>query len=113
MKSIIVRIVDFCARFRWLVLFAGTLLLFGAAAFDLKKFSINTDVDTLIQSLPWHRRQVELSNAFPQTGISVVVSAPTAERGIGDKSAGGSSCEESKAISPCRPTGQWQILRAQ
>ena len=80
MKSIIVRIVDSCVRFRWLVLFAGTLLLFGAAAFDLKKFSINTNVDTLIsQSLPWHRRQVELSNAFPQTGISVVVSARTAE----------------------------------
>ena len=51
-----------------------------AFAFDAAKFSINTDVEGLIsQDLPWHQRQVEMSRAFPQKGISVVVKAPTAE----------------------------------
>ena len=31
------------------------------------------------QNLPWHRRQLEMSKAFPQKGISVEVEAPTAE----------------------------------
>ncbi len=58
----------------------GTLLMVGAAAFDAAKFSINTDVEGLIsQDLPWHQRQLELSRAFPQKGISVVVKAPTSE----------------------------------
>src|SRR3954471_16376147 len=79
-KSAIVRIVDYCARYRWTVVVAGTLLMLGALGFDAAKFSINTDVESLIsQDLPWHQRQVELTKAFPQKGISVVVKAPTAE----------------------------------
>ena len=54
--------------------------MLGAAAYDVARFSINTDVEGLIsQSLPWHQRQLELSQAFPQKGISAVVKAPTAE----------------------------------
>ena len=80
MNSVIVRIVDLCARFRWTVIVLGTLLMLGAAAYDVARFSVNTDVEGLIsQSLPWHRRQLELSQAFPQKGISAVVRAPTAE----------------------------------
>jgi uncharacterized protein len=79
-KSAIVRIVDYCARYRWTVVIAGTLLMLGAVAFDAAKFSINTDVEELIsEDLGWHQRQVELSRAFPQKGISVVVKAPSAE----------------------------------
>jgi uncharacterized protein len=79
-NSAIVRIVDYCARYRWTVVLAGTLLMLGALVFDAAKFSINTDVEGLIsEDLAWHRRQVELSKAFPQKGISVVVKAPTAE----------------------------------
>jgi hopanoid biosynthesis associated RND transporter like protein HpnN len=79
-NSAIVRLVDFCARYRWTIVILGTLLMLGAAAFDAAKFSINTDIQGLIsQNLPWHQRQVELSEAFPQRGISVVVKAPTAE----------------------------------
>jgi hopanoid biosynthesis associated RND transporter like protein HpnN len=79
-NSAIVRLVDFCARYRWTTVIVGTLLMLGAAAFDAAKFSINTDIQGLIsQNLPWHQRQVELSKAFPQRGISVVVKAPTAE----------------------------------
>ncbi|MBV9561492.1 MAG: MMPL family transporter [Bradyrhizobium sp.] len=79
-SRIIVLIVDACARYRWLVLVAGVLLLVGTAAFALRHFSINTDVESLIsQDLPWHARQLELNRAFPQKAISAVVSAPTAE----------------------------------
>jgi uncharacterized protein len=79
-NSAIVRLVDFCARYRWTTVIVGTLLMLGAAAFDAAKFSINTDIQGLIsQNLPWHQRQVELSEAFPQRGISIVVKAPTAE----------------------------------
>lgn len=80
MNSAIVRIVDFCARYRWTVVIAGTLLMLGAAAFDVARFSVNTDVEGLIsQDLPWHQRQLQLSKEFPQNGISAVVKAPTAE----------------------------------
>jgi uncharacterized protein len=79
-NSAIVRIVDYCARYRWTVVVAGTLVMLVALAFDAAKFSINTDVEDLIsQDLPWHQRQVELSKAFPQKGISVLVKAPTPE----------------------------------
>jgi uncharacterized protein len=76
----IVRIVDLCARYRWTLVTVGILLMLGAAAFDVAKFSINSDVQGLIsESVPWHRRQLELSEAFRQKGILVVVKAPTPE----------------------------------
>jgi hopanoid biosynthesis associated RND transporter like protein HpnN len=79
-NSAIVRIVDFCARYRWTVVVAGALLMIGAAVFSFSRFSINTDVEGLIsRHLPWHARQLQLSRDFPQNGISAVVRAPTAE----------------------------------
>lgn len=76
----IVRIVDFCARRHWAIIIAGTLLMLAAAIFDVKCFSINTDIEDLIsQDLPWHQRQIALSRAFPQKGIIAVVTAPSAE----------------------------------
>jgi hopanoid biosynthesis associated RND transporter like protein HpnN len=78
--SAIVRIVDFCARNRWTIIIAGTLLVLGAAAFDAARFSINTDIEGLIsQNLPWRQRELELSKAFPKKGILVVVKATTSE----------------------------------
>jgi uncharacterized protein len=75
-----VKIVDFCARHKLAIIVVGTLLLLGSATFDALTFSVNTDVEALIsQNLPWHERQVELNEAFPQRAISVVVTAPTAE----------------------------------
>jgi uncharacterized protein len=69
-----------CARYRWSAIVVGTLLMLGAAAFDAARFSVNTDVQGLIsQNLPWHQRQLQMSEAFPQNGIAVVVKAPTAE----------------------------------
>lgn len=79
-RSAIVRIVSFSARFYWAVIVAGALLLIGATVFDVTRFSINTNVDRLIaQDLPWHARQMAFTRAFPQTGISTVVTAPTPE----------------------------------
>jgi len=79
-RSAIVRIVAVCAQFHWAVIVAGAVLMAGAAIFDVTRFSINTDVERLIsQDLPWHARQVALTKAFPQKGISAVVTAPTPE----------------------------------
>ena len=78
-NAAVVRIVDLCARHRWRVIIAGTLVMLGAAFFAATHFSINTDIESLIANLPWHERQVELSKAFPQKAISAVVKAPTTE----------------------------------
>ena len=45
-SSAIVRLVDFCARYRWTVIVAGALLMLGAAGFAVAKFSINADVES-------------------------------------------------------------------
>jgi uncharacterized protein len=76
----IVRIVDFCARNAWVTILIGVILMLGTAAFDAARFSINADVESLIsQNLPWHERQLQLNQAFPQKSISVVIRAPTSE----------------------------------
>ena len=94
LSSTVVRIVDFSASHRWLLIVAGILLTVVAAGYDFARFSINTNVQALIsQGLPWHQRQIALSNAFPQNGISVVVTAPTPENAdmAADALAGGLS----------------------
>src|SRR5260370_8820536 len=76
----IVRIVDFCGRYRWMIVIAGAVAMLGAAAFDATRFSIDADIEELIsEDLPWHQRELQLLHAFPQKGILVVVKAPTAE----------------------------------
>ncbi len=80
LSSVVVRIVDFCARRRSQVLVVGILLTAAAATYDVARFSITTDTDSLIsRDLPWHQRQSALSKAFPEKGISVVVTAATPE----------------------------------
>src|SRR5579863_6911970 len=80
LNTAIVNIVDFCAERRWLVFAIGILLALAAAAFDLERFSITTDTESLIsRKLPWHQRQDAFSKAFPEKGISVVVTAATSE----------------------------------
>jgi hopanoid biosynthesis associated RND transporter like protein HpnN len=80
LNSVIVRTVDFCTRHRWLVITGGFVLAIAAAAYDVTRFSITTDIDALIsQKLPWHQRQIALSKAFPQQGIAAVVTAQTPE----------------------------------
>jgi hopanoid biosynthesis associated RND transporter like protein HpnN len=80
LKSTVVRIVEFCARHNWLMTIIGAALMVAAATYDAARFSITTDVEALIsQSLPWHKRQLAFSDAFPQKGISAVIRASTSE----------------------------------
>jgi len=80
LKKVIVRIVDFSARYRWPVIVVGGLLMVATTCFDYARFTITTDVEALIsRSLPWHQRQTAFTDAFPQYGIAAVISAPTAE----------------------------------
>src|ERR1700721_1056768 len=80
LNSAIIRIVDFCVQRRWQVVIFGILLAVASAMYDVRRFSITTDTDSLIsQKLPWHQRQSALSKAFPQKGILVVVTAATPE----------------------------------
>jgi uncharacterized protein len=80
LSSAIVRVVDFCARRRWQVIFVGSVLAAMAAAYDVARFSITTDTEGLIsQKLVWNQRQSTFSNAFPPNGISVVITAATPE----------------------------------
>src|ERR1700724_2271387 len=80
LNSAIIRIVDFCVQRRWQVVVFGILLAVASAIYDVRRFSITTDTDSLIsQKLPWHQRQAPLSRAFPQQGILVVVTAATPE----------------------------------
>jgi hopanoid biosynthesis associated RND transporter like protein HpnN len=80
MTEAIVKLVDLCVR-RWrVVLLVGAIVLLGAGIYAAARFSINTDIETLVSpDLPWHQRQLELSKAFPQKGVSVVVTAATPE----------------------------------
>lgn len=80
LNSTIVRIVDFCVQRRWQVVIFGILLAAASATYDVRRFSITTDTDSLIsQDLPWHQRQSALSKAFQEKGILVVVTAATPE----------------------------------
>jgi hopanoid biosynthesis associated RND transporter like protein HpnN len=75
-----IRIVDYCAQHRWQVVAVGILLAAAAATYGVARFSITTDTESLIsQDLPWHQRQSVFSEAFPQKGILVVVTAATPE----------------------------------
>jgi hypothetical protein len=54
--------------------------MLAATAFDIARFSINTDVEQLIsENIPSRQRQLDLSKAFPEEGIIAVVKAPSAE----------------------------------
>jgi uncharacterized protein len=80
LTTAVVRSVDFCARHCRLIIAAGTVLMIVAAAYDVTRFSITTDVDTLIsRDLPWHQHQLAFAQAFPQKGLLAVVSASTTE----------------------------------
>src|ERR1700716_749636 len=80
LQSATVRIVDFCARHAWLVVIAGVLLALATTAYNVTRFSITTDVESLIsRDVPWHRRQLAFFETFPQYGTLAVVRAPTPE----------------------------------
>jgi hopanoid biosynthesis associated RND transporter like protein HpnN len=58
----------------------GSGLTAAQSAYAIANFTITTDVEALIsKKLPWHQRQIELAKAFPQQGITAVVTAQTPE----------------------------------
>ncbi|TFW56719.1 hopanoid biosynthesis-associated RND transporter HpnN [Bradyrhizobium sp. MOS001] len=78
--SVIVRTVDFCARRAWLVVAYSVLLAAASLYYSATHFSIDTDTEKLIsRDLPWRQRAASYTNAFPQSGILVVVTAATTE----------------------------------
>jgi uncharacterized protein len=80
LNSVIVKIVEFCVRRRWIVLVFGILLAGAAAAYDVARFSITTDTENLIaRDLPWRQRQADFAKAFPEKEILAVVTARTPE----------------------------------
>ena len=73
----------------------------AATAYDFARFSISTDTEVLIsQDLPWHQRQIALSDAFPQRGISVVVTASTPENVDGATEALASGLSKQRNLFP-------------
>jgi uncharacterized protein len=50
LNSAIMQIVDFCVQRRWQVVVFGILLAVASAAYDVKRFSITTDTDSLARS---------------------------------------------------------------
>ena len=82
LRSTIVRIVDTCCRFAWVVVAIAVVLTGLAAEYTRRNFAINTDTTQLISSkLPWRQRELEFEKAFPHRAdlIMVVIDAWTPE----------------------------------
>ena len=82
LRSTIVRIVDTCCRFAWIVVAIAVVLTGLAAEYTRRNFAINTDTTQLISSkLPWRQRELEFEKAFPHRAdlIMVVIDAWTPE----------------------------------
>ena len=81
LTSIVVSIVRTCTRFATLVVVAGLLLAVGAGIYTVRKFAINTDINTLISpDLDWRKRDNQFGVAFDRERlILAVVEGPTPE----------------------------------
>jgi hopanoid biosynthesis associated RND transporter like protein HpnN len=78
----ITAIVDFCRRFKWIVLALALLLTAGTGYYAVTHFSINTNTNDFISAkLPWRQNLIAMDKAFPQRAdqIVVVVDAKTPE----------------------------------
>lgn len=74
------RIVEFCARHALPVVIVGMLLALAAITYNAVRFSITTDVESLIsRDVSWHRVNSPSSMSSPQYGTLAVVRAPTPE----------------------------------
>jgi len=82
LTSAISRIVQTCARYRWLVVVAALVVTAFSADYAARNFSIDADTSKLISDeLPWRERELAYKQAFPQERqkLLVVVDAPTPE----------------------------------
>jgi hypothetical protein len=86
MKSItavVVRAIEICARYAWLVIGAAILLTVASSWYAATHFAMTTDINKLISpNIPWRVREAAFEKAFPQYELIVaVVDAPTPELG--------------------------------
>ena len=82
LRSKIVSIVDICTRFPWAIIAITAILTIATAAYSVRNFSINTNVNRLIsQDLDWRQRELTVDRSFPHRNetILAVVEAPTSE----------------------------------
>src|SRR5215211_8443353 len=82
LKSRLASIVNICTRHPWLIIIIASILTVVTAAYSVRNFAINTDVNKLISSeLPWRQRELQVDKAFPhrKETIIAVVEAPTSE----------------------------------
>src|SRR5260370_5033530 len=80
LRSPIVRLVDFCARFPWPVIVCVLGLTALSGDYAARHFAIKTDINNLFPpTLPWTQRAASYMKAFPQRDILVVVDAPSQE----------------------------------
>ncbi len=79
---LVARLVAFCARRKWITLLVSLALTFAASWYTAGHFAMSTDLNTLIsQDLPWRKREMALSKAFPQRQdtLLAVLDAPSPE----------------------------------
>jgi len=79
----IIRVVGFCARHPWGVIFVVLVLAVGSAAYTVRNYTIDADIDDLMSPhLDWRQREIAYHREFPQSIqlILVVVDGPTAEK---------------------------------
>src|SRR5580704_4319991 len=81
--AIVVRAIEFCARFAWPVIGAAILLTAASSWYAATHFSMTTDINKLISTnIPWREREAAFEKAFPQYElVAAVVDAPTPELG--------------------------------
>ena len=77
LRTPIVRLVDFCARFPWPVIVCALALSALCGDYAARHFAIKTDINNLFPpTLPWTQRASAYMKAFPQRDILAVVDAP-------------------------------------
>ena len=79
--TLVVRAIDFCARYAWPVIGTALLLAVASSWYAATHFAMTTDINQLISTdIPWRQRELKFENAFPQYHLLVaVVDAPTPE----------------------------------
>src|SRR5262249_7383635 len=80
LKSLIVRIVDFCTQHPWWLIGSAAVLAAGSGVYAETHFAIRTDTKMLVSAdLPWRQREERFLESFPRRQILVVIDAPTPE----------------------------------
>jgi len=81
LTAAIVRLIRLCTHHAWAVVAVAVVVTVASAAYSVRHFAMNTDINTLISShLPWRQREISFEKLFPQFDvIAVVVEAPTPE----------------------------------